>query len=68
MAMPVDDAYFSCLPTTRSVTRELLGQAQGIQMERERITSDHAYDILCRASQHLNIKLRDVAQDLVETG
>jgi GAF domain-containing protein len=49
-------------------TRELIGQAQGILMERERITSDQAFDILRRASQHLNRKLRDVAQDLVDTG
>jgi GAF domain-containing protein len=49
-------------------TRELIGQAQGILMERERVTSDQAFDILRRASQHLNRKLRDVAQDLVDTG
>jgi GAF domain-containing protein len=49
-------------------TRELIGQAQGILMERERISSGQAFDILRRASQHLNRKLRDVAQDLVDTG
>jgi len=49
-------------------TREVIGQAQGILMERERITADQAFDILRRASQHLNRKLREVAQDLVESG
>jgi len=49
-------------------TRELIGQAQGILIERERITADQAFDILRRASQHLNRKLREVAQDLIETG
>jgi putative methionine-R-sulfoxide reductase with GAF domain len=49
-------------------TRELIGQAQGILMERERLSADQAFDILRRASQHLNRKLREVAQDLVETG
>ena len=49
-------------------SRELIGQAQGILMEREHITSQQAFDILRRASQHLNIKLREVAQELVETG
>lgn len=49
-------------------TRELIGQAQGILMERERVTADQAFDILRRASQHLNRKLREIAQDLVETG
>jgi hypothetical protein len=50
------------------VTRELIGRAEGILMERERITSDQAFDILRRASQHLNVKLKAVAEDLVETG
>jgi GAF domain-containing protein len=54
--------------TSALVTRELIGQAQGILMERERITANEAFVILRRASQHLNRKLRDVAQNLVETG
>jgi len=37
-------------------------------MERERITGDQAFDILRRASQHLNIKIREVARTLIETG
>lgn len=49
-------------------TRELIGQAQGILMERERITADQAFDVLRRASQKVNIKLRTVAETLVETG
>jgi hypothetical protein len=49
-------------------TRELIGQAQGILMERERLSADQAFDILRRASQHLNRKLREIAFDLVETG
>jgi GAF domain-containing protein len=50
------------------VSREVIGQAQGILMERERISADQAFDVLRRASQHLNQKLRDVAQALVDTG
>lgn len=49
-------------------TRELIGQAQGILMERERIPADQAFDLLRRASQHLNVKLHEVAAKLVETG
>lgn len=49
-------------------SREVIGQAQGILMERERITADQAFDWLRRASQRLNVKLRDVADSLVETG
>ncbi len=37
-------------------------------MERERITGDQAFDILRRASQHLNIKIREIAHTLIETG
>lgn len=50
------------------VTREMIGQAQGILMERERITAEQAFDLLRRASQHLNIKLREVAETLIATG
>jgi GAF domain-containing protein len=50
------------------VSREVIGQAQGILMERERVSADQAFDILRRASQHLNEKLRDVAQHLIDTG
>jgi len=49
-------------------SREVIGQAQGILMERERIAGDQAFDVLRRASQYLNIKLREVAQSLVDTG
>jgi len=49
-------------------SREVIGQAQGILMERERVSGTQAFDVLRRASQHLNRKLRDVAQDFVDTG
>jgi hypothetical protein len=49
-------------------SRETIGEAMGILMERERITPDQAFDVLRRASQHLNVKLREVAQNLIDTG
>jgi hypothetical protein len=49
-------------------TREIIGQAEGILIERERITADQAFQVLRRASQNLNVKLREVAQYVVETG
>jgi hypothetical protein len=49
-------------------TQETIGQAEGILIERERITSSQAFDVLRRASQDLNIKLREVATYVVETG
>lgn len=48
--------------------RETIGQAEGILIERERITAKQAFDVLLRASQHLNVKLREVARYVVETG
>lgn len=49
-------------------SRQVIGRAEGILMQRELITSDQAFDLLRRASQHLNIKLREVAQHVVDTG
>ena len=49
-------------------SRETIGAAMGILMERERITADQSFDVLRRASQHLNLKLREVAQNLIDTG
>ncbi|MGN6160344.1 MAG: GAF and ANTAR domain-containing protein [Marmoricola sp.] len=47
--------------------RRLIGQAQGILMERYDLDSDKAFGVLVRYSQDHNIKLRDVARDLIET-
>ena len=53
----------------RSVaTRQLIGQAQGILMERHKITADQAFGLLVRVSQHRNLKLREVASALVRSG
>jgi GAF domain-containing protein len=47
--------------------RKLVGQAQGILMERFGIDSDQAFAVLRRYSQDNNVKLRDVAQRLIDT-
>jgi hypothetical protein len=49
-------------------SRDVIGQAKGILMERLRITPDDAFDLLRRSSQGLNLKLREIAQKLTETG
>lgn len=49
-------------------SRQVIGRAEGILMQRELITADQAFDLLRRASQHLNVKLREVAQYVVDTG
>jgi len=50
------------------LSREVIGQAKGILMERLKVTPEDAFDLLRRSSQHLNIKLREVARGLAETG
>ena len=46
-------------------SRDLIGQAKGILMERQHIDADTAFDILRRASQRSNVKLHDVAALIV---
>ncbi|MET1134065.1 MAG: GAF and ANTAR domain-containing protein [Aeromicrobium sp.] len=47
-------------------TRKVVGQAMGIVGERYRLTSDRAFQFLVRESQQSNVKLRDVAQAVVD--
>jgi GAF domain-containing protein len=49
-------------------SRKVIGQALGILMERYKMNEDRAFAFLVRASTHGNIKLRDIAQGLVEQG
>jgi ANTAR domain len=50
------------------LSRDVIGQAKGILMERLKITPEDAFDVLRRSSQRLNEKLHAVAQRLAETG
>lgn len=54
--------------TQALATRDLIGQARGILMERYKITGDQALRLLVRLSQDANRKLRDVADQLVQSG
>ncbi|WP_194846573.1 GAF and ANTAR domain-containing protein [Mumia zhuanghuii] len=47
--------------------RKLIGQAQGILMERFGLDDHRAFEVLRRYSQHHNLKLRAVAEMLVST-
>jgi GAF domain-containing protein len=49
-------------------SRDLIGQAKGILMERFRITDHQAFLLLVRASQTSNAKLTSVAEELVRSG
>ncbi|MCU4185395.1 GAF and ANTAR domain-containing protein [Acidiferrimicrobium sp. IK] len=46
-------------------TRTVIGQAQGVLMSRQGVPGEEAFDILRRASQRSNRKLRDVAAEIV---
>jgi len=50
------------------LTQQVIGQAQGILMERYRLTDDRAFALLVRASQDRNVKLRDLAVQLIRSG
>jgi len=49
-------------------SRKTIGQAIGILMERYQMNEDRAFAFLVRASSHSNIKVRDIAQELVDQG
>ena len=49
-------------------SRDVIGQAKGILMARRGCTPDAAFEALRKASQHRNIKLREVAEQVVYLG
>ncbi len=54
--------------TTALASRDLIGQAKGVLMERYKITADQAFLVLVRASQDTNRKLHEIALHLTDTG
>lgn len=53
---------------TGLASRNLIGQAQGVLMERHKITAERAFGLLVGASQSANTKLVEIARQVVETG
>jgi len=49
-------------------SRDIIGQAKGILMARRHCTSDAAFEALRQASQHRNVKLREIAEQVVYVG
>jgi AmiR/NasT family two-component response regulator len=49
-------------------TSRQIGMAMGILMERHRLTPEQAFDRLRDLSQRRNVKLRDLADQVVYTG
>ncbi len=63
-------AFYSAEDANRNLkealaTRDIIGTAKGILIERESVTSAEAFEMLTRLSQHSNTKLRDVAAEVV---
>jgi transcriptional regulator with GAF, ATPase, and Fis domain len=54
--------------TAALTSRDVIGQAKGILMERYRLTPDAAFALLVKASQHSHIKLRIISEELCRTG
>jgi transcriptional regulator with GAF, ATPase, and Fis domain len=50
------------------VSRDLIGQAKGILMERYKISGERAFLVLARVSRDSNRKLHDIATELVHHG
>ena len=44
--------------------RDVIGQAKGILMAQQQVTAEEAFDILRRASQRMNVKLRELAEQV----
>lgn len=47
-------------------TRDVIGQAKGILMHRQRISEDAAFTLLRHTSQNINVKLVELARNLVD--
>ena len=63
---PQDPRRASTLQTAIS-SRHVIGMAQGIAMERYGIDQHQSFELLRRLSSTTNVKLRDVATQIVET-
>jgi GAF domain-containing protein len=49
-------------------SRDVIGVAKGVIMANEKMTQDEAFKILIAASQNRNVKIRDLAVEVAETG
>jgi len=49
-------------------SRDIIGQAKGMIMERFSVDAVHAFDLLTKLSQASNIRIADVAAEIVARG
>lgn len=50
---------------SKASSRDLIGMAKGIIIARQNVSEDEAFDVLRRASQRMNVKLRELAARVV---
>jgi len=50
---------------TKAASRDVIGMAKGTIMARQHVSEDEAFDVLRRASQRMNVKLREMAERVV---
>lgn len=63
----IDRAKIANLETAL-VSARRIGAAMGVLMASQKVTDEEAFDLLRRASQNNQRKLRDVAEDVMLTG
>lgn len=66
VALAQDDRELNLRQASES--RETIGQAMSILMERHHLTAGAAFDVLVAASHRHHVKLREVAQHVVDAG
>ena len=49
------------------VSRDIIGQAKGVIMERFNLDAVEAFEVLTRLSQQSNIKVIDIAKGLIDS-
>jgi GAF domain-containing protein len=52
----------------QTASRDIIGRAKGMLMAQRHVTDDEAFALLRHASQHLNTKLFDIAEEMNRTG
>ncbi|MEA2826003.1 MAG: hypothetical protein QOG43_442 [Actinomycetota bacterium] len=64
-AVALANAHRQANLESKAVTRDVIGMAKGIIMARQNVSDDEAFDVLRRASQRMNVKLRELAARVV---
>ncbi len=64
-AVALANAHRKANLETKAITRDIIGMAKGIIMARQNVSEDEAFDVLRRASQRMNVKLRELAVRVV---